>query len=364
MIREKIEKIRIYGKKIVILGKRKIIDREKPYRIKFGIDTSNRNIHIGHLLCLLIIRKIAKEIRNVEIVVIIGDYTVNMVRNIRKYKIRRYANSIRSLVNQVLFSKKWKVLFFENSTWFTKLEFKEIFNIKINKLTKSRKEKTKIGQLLYPYFQNYDNIIIKPDIELGGMDQIYNFSFYNKVIGISKILFILVPLIKTIRNEKMSKSKKNCIYIHNNYKKMFWDIIRFRDKDIGEYLKIFSWFNNFKKIKFRGSVDINVSNKLNLFIILSRIIFKKNNINYVSLFLKKKLQLQRIIKIKKGDIKDLKSILKEIGIVRYTSDFKQLIKRKLILVNGKQLNIRDNIKNKEINNIEIGKRTKVVVLEE
>ncbi|MGX7458712.1 hypothetical protein [Candidatus Vidania fulgoroideorum] len=361
MIKEIIKDIEINIGKVITLGKIKVINRIKPYKIKFGIDISSNNIHIGHLLCLLVIKKIARKVGNIEIVIIIGNYTVGIVRNVKRGKIKKYVSNIKKVISQVLFSKNWKVLFFENSTWLTKFEHNSYFKIGVDKLIRSKKENKTIGQLVYPYLQNYDNIIIKPDIEIGGMDQLYNFSFYNKLIKAKKMLFILIPLIKTLRDKKMSKSKRNCIYIYNDYKDMFWNILRFEDSNIREYLKIFSNATNFKNIKLGRNLDVNINNKLNLFLILSKLVFKKYNIRYIKLYLKKKIEFKKVIKVKRRNLSSLRVLLKKLGIVRYTSELKQLIKVRLITVNNKQLKRESDIKKEEIKNISIGKRTKIVI---
>ncbi|QSW37991.1 hypothetical protein JSR06_00080 [Candidatus Vidania fulgoroideae] len=363
MIGSIVRKIRVNGKELTIIGNYKSLDDKKIYRIKFGIDISGRDIHIGHLLCLMVVRKIASGIKgNVEILIILGDYTVNMVRNIKRSNINEYSVNIRKLVNQVLFSKNWKVMFFENSTWFTSFEIKGIFKEKLKNLIKSKKDKKMVGQLIYPYFQNYDNTVLRPDIEIGGMDQIYNFSLYNKSVGVKKMIFILVPLIKTIGDEKMSKSSNNCIYIYSDYRDMFWNIIRFNDISIGEYIQVFSSFSRFKGIRFNRRLDINVSNKINLFILLSIIVFKKENINYVSLFLKGKLKQERLIRVKRENVYSLRLTLKSLGIIRYMSDLKQLIKKGLIMVNSKIINKYDDIKRKDINLIKVGRKTKILII--
>ncbi|XZR52672.1 MAG: hypothetical protein ACM3Q7_00470 [Candidatus Carsonella ruddii] len=246
-------------------------------KIKFGIDPTYFSIHIGHLILLNFIFFLIKK--NFFIIMIIGDFTANIKKNIEKKTL--IINSI-SLKSQFLNILGDLIIYF-NSTWINKKNiffFLKIFNIlKISKYInnnlkiKINNNKLEINNLIYPIFQAYDSLIIESDIEIGGIDQLLNVicgRFLQKIFKKKKQNSILLFILEK-KKKKISKSN-NSVFIN----KVIKDLFLFKNI----FFNVKNYINNFKKNNIFFS---------NIFFFLNykkkKIYFKKKN--FLSFYYKK-----------------------------------------------------------------------------
>ncbi|UOQ33047.1 Tyrosine--tRNA ligase (Tyr-tRNA) [Candidatus Vidania fulgoroideae] len=325
-------------KKILKMIKKKSSFFKKERRMKFGIDLTKSSLHIGHLFILLFIKKILR-FRKLKIFLILGDFTTYINNNIKKKKILKNLKKIKKQIKKILGENK-RIKYLKNSSWLEKIKFGTISKLEIDFFLKRKKivneKEKKIGQIVYPYFQNFDNKILEIDTEIGGRDQFFNFIYGNKK-KIRKTFFFVLPLIRGIKgNEKMSKSdKKNQINLSDNCKTVFWKFISMNDVNSKRNYSIFSRVVKFKKKK-NNNINKEILRKINLFLNIGPFFLKKNDMDSI---------IKKYIKKKYTGIKKTFLIEKKTNIIDFFIEKKILYSRKEVknLIKQGSIKVNNNI---------------------
>lgn len=224
--------------------------------IKFGLDPSAPDIHLGHAVAL---RKL-KQLQNLghNVTIIIGDFTgmigdpsgKSKTRNqLSSAQVRENAQTYVDQIFKILDKDKTTLLY--NSDWYNKMTFPEIINL-CSKTTIARilerddfakryKSNTPIAvhEFFYPLMQAYDSVLCKADIEMGGTDQTFNVMLGRNIqrdYGLNPQVPLFVPLLEGIDGvEKMSKSLGNYIGINENPNVMYEKVMKIPDSLIVRY---------------------------------------------------------------------------------------------------------------------------------
>src|SRR3954465_6898524 len=163
----------------------------RPLRVKFGIDVTAPDIHIGRAVPLQKMRTFQDAGHTG--VLIIGDYTTRIGdpsgRSAERpilsdEEIDRNARTYLDQAMIVLDPDRTEVRY--NGEWLAKLSYADVVRL-ARTITVARilerddfekrmraSEPISISELLYPLMQAYDSVAIKSDVELGGTDQLYN----------------------------------------------------------------------------------------------------------------------------------------------------------------------------------------------
>jgi tyrosyl-tRNA synthetase len=261
------EQIKIIGKgaaDIISIAslKEKLIRSEtenKPLTIKFGLDPSAPDIHLGHAVVL---RKL-KQMQDLghKVVIVIGDFTGKIGDPTGKSKTRiplsteqvmENALTYQTQILRILDKDKTEIKF--NSEWLSKLNFEEVLRLASTTTVARMLERddfknrfnnnTPIGihEFFYPLMQGYDSIAIKADIELGGTDQTFNILMgrtLQKNIGMEEQIAIFMPILEGLDGiEKMSKSLGNYIGTQEAPEIMFKKVMEIPDILIIKYFEL------------------------------------------------------------------------------------------------------------------------------
>ena len=231
----------------------------RTLRIKFGMDPSAPDIHLGHAVAL---RKI-KQLQDLghTAVVIIGDFTGAIGDPTGKSKTRNQLTDEQVKFNaQTYLEQIFKILdkdkteLHYNSEWFGQINFKDVINL-CSKTTVARMlerddfnnrmnnhKPIAIHEFFYPLMQAYDSVVVKSDLELGGTDQTFNVMMgrnIQKDFGVSQQVPVFVPLLVGIDGkEKMSKSLGNYIGVDEDAKVMYAKVMKIPDDLIITYYQL------------------------------------------------------------------------------------------------------------------------------
>jgi len=251
-------------KELLTRGVQEIIDREnlekrlksgKILRIKFGIDPTSPNIHIGRAIPLLKL----KDFQNLghKIVLIIGDATGVIGDTSDKESERpmldkkTIKDNMKTYVKQaakILDIKKCEIHY--NSKWLSKLGYDEIgeqadqFSLHEMLMRENIKKRMDAGkrislrELLYPLMQGYDSVAIKSDVELGGIDQKFNLLAGRELqrhYGQEPQDILMGPLLEGTDGRKMSSSWGNTINLLDLPNNMFGKVMSVPDELIERY---------------------------------------------------------------------------------------------------------------------------------
>lgn len=246
------------------------IDFSKKLKVKFGIDPTSDKLHLGHLIPLLQVKKLMDEGHHIDIV--LGTFTAQlgdpsgkdvMRPIIDKETTLKNAHSILSQVERILGgeslekskSQTFKFIFHFNDSWFEKMTAIEMTNL-LSKFTltqllsrdsfqKRFSEMNAIGmhELIVPILQGFDSAHLKTDVEIGGNDQLFNFSItrdVQRVFGQAPEICMLMPIINGTDGRKMSKSFNNCIFINDTPKDVFGKTMSISDELMKEWWPVLS----------------------------------------------------------------------------------------------------------------------------
>ncbi len=163
-----------------------------PLRIKYGIDPTGIDVHLGHTVPMRKMRQF-QELGH-QAVIIIGDYTARVGdpsgrdstrARLTGEAIEKNAATYLSQLGRVLDLSRAEVV--RNGDWFAKMSFADILEL-CGKVTiaqlltrddfaKRMKLESPIflHECLYPVMQAWDSVMVRSDIELGGTEQLYSF---------------------------------------------------------------------------------------------------------------------------------------------------------------------------------------------
>lgn len=247
----------------------------KPLRIKFGMDPTAPDLHLGHTLALMKMKQL--QALGHHIMLLIGDFTAligdptgkNITRKpLAKEEISHNAQTYAQQVFKVLDPKKTEVLF--NSQWLGKkgadfileLAARETVARMLERDDFSKRFKSgqaiAIHEFLYPLLQGWDSVAIKADLELGGTDQKFNLLMgreLQKQTGQKPQTIVTVPLLKgTDGINKMSKSMGNAISIDESAEEMFGKIMSISDELMWRYYALLSRRSNKQITQFKAEI--------------------------------------------------------------------------------------------------------------
>lgn len=231
----------------------------KPLTVKFGMDPSAPDIHIGHAVAL---RKL-KQLQDMGhmIVIVIGDFTAKIGDPSGRSKGRRAMTDREVLVNaqtyqeqifHILDREKTQVRY--NGEWLEELGFEEVLKL-ASTVTVARmlerddfenrfRHNIPIGlhEFFYPLMQAYDSVALEADLELGGTDQTFNVLMgrgLQKDRGMEPQAALFLPILEGIDGaEKMSKSLGNYIGIDEDAGTMFRKVMQIPDSLIVKYFEL------------------------------------------------------------------------------------------------------------------------------
>lgn len=233
----------------------------RPLRIKFGIDPTGAEIHLGHSIPVRKLR--AFQDAGHKAVLLIGDFTARIGDPTGRSEVRRQlsaaevAENAKNYLDQVrpildFAPDKLEVRY--NSEWLSKLDLTKILEL-LSTMTvgqmlakegfAERYEKENpiyIHEFLYPLVQGYDSVALEADVELGGTDQKFNIAVgrdLQRHFGQKPQFGVLLPiLIGTDGNQKMSKSLGNQVGLLEDPLLMYSKLEKTPDHLLKDYFEL------------------------------------------------------------------------------------------------------------------------------
>jgi tyrosyl-tRNA synthetase len=230
----------------------------RPLRVKFGIDVTAPDVHIGNAIPLQRMR--AFQDAGHLGVLIIGDYTTRIGdpsgRSAERpilspAEIDRNAQTYLGQAGKVIDLERTEVRF--NGEWLAKLDFAEVLRI-TRTLTVAQllerddfakrfaaREPISVSELLYPLMQGYDSVAVEADVELGGTDQLYNLlagRALQEAYGQAPQIVLTTPLILGFDGEKMSASRSNYVGLAEPPEEQFGKVMRISDELLPDYYRL------------------------------------------------------------------------------------------------------------------------------
>jgi len=251
----------------------KALNSTKKLRVKFGIDPTAPDLHLGHAVVLRKLR--AFQDLGHKLVLIIGDFTAQIGDPTGKNKtrppltekeVKQNMKNYLKEAGRIIDLKKAEVHY--NSKWLKKLQGGKLIQllslVSVQQMMErddfsnrmKAGETIRIHELLYPIMQGYDSVMVKADIECGGSDQTFNLLVGRTLMEKFEMIpqnVLTTPLLEGLDGEKkMSKSIGNYIGLSEASDQMFGKIMSLPD---GLMKKYFELCTNFSISEIKNILD-------------------------------------------------------------------------------------------------------------
>jgi tyrosyl-tRNA synthetase len=230
----------------------------RPLRVKFGIDPTAPDIHLGHTVVL---RKL-REFQDLghTVVLIVGDYTGRVGDPSGRSQLRpqldpgeidRNAETYQQQAFMVLDRGRTEVR--RNSEWLD-MSMEDLFRLARTATAAQLLERDdfakryaagepiSILELLYPLLQGYDSVAVRADVELGGTDQKFNLLLARDVqqaYGVEPQSILTMPILPgTDGVQRMSKSLGNYVAVTDPPEEVFGKLMRVPDEAMPLYYEL------------------------------------------------------------------------------------------------------------------------------
>ncbi len=234
----------------------------QPLRIKFGMDPTAPDLHLGHTVVLNKMRQL-QDLGH-RVIPLIGDFTTMigdpsgrnstrpaLTREQIESNAKTYFEQVGLVVQMDNAEVRW------NSEWSDPLGARGIIGLasrytvarmmERDDFTKRYKAGTAISvhEFLYPLMQGYDSVALKSDLELGGTDQKFNLLMgrhLQEEYGQEPQCILTMPLLEGLDGvDKMSKSKGNYIGITEPANTMFAKVLSISDSLMWRWYTLLSF---------------------------------------------------------------------------------------------------------------------------
>jgi tyrosyl-tRNA synthetase len=232
-----------------------------PLRVKFGIDPTSIDVHLGHTVPLRKLRQF-QDLGH-EVIVIIGDFTAMIGDPSGRSETRPMLTRQQVDVNaRTYFEQAYLALdpdrteVHGNAEWLGEMTNAEVLRLmgtstlqqvlQRDDFAGRLREGQAIGahEVLYPFNQAYDSVAVRSDLEIGGTDQLFNLLFAREVqraYGQAPQDVAVFPLLEGLDGtQKMSKSLGNYIGISEDPREIYGKVMSIPDRLIERYLRLVS----------------------------------------------------------------------------------------------------------------------------
>lgn len=235
------------------------LERGDKLRVKFGIDPSKPDIHIGHAIPIQKLREFQDAGHTA--VLLIGDYTAQIGdptdrsearKMLSKEEVAENAKTYLGQVRPLLDPTKTEVRY--QSEWFGTFDLRDVIELMasttVNNLLSHETFANRLKasyplhahEILYPLLQGFDSVALKADVEIGGIDQKFNMLMgrtVQRVKALPEQDVITVRYLPGVDGQaKMSKSLGNTINLTDSPSEMFGRVMSIPDSLIPVYFEL------------------------------------------------------------------------------------------------------------------------------
>ena len=231
----------------------------KPLRVKYGIDPTGIDVHLGHTVPLRKLRQF-QDLGHTA-VIIIGDYTA-MVGDpsgrsdhrtgLTREQVDANARDYLTQVGKIIDLDRAEVR--RNGEWFSNWTFLDVLDLTrrmtigqvsarddFSQRLKAEKP-VYLSECLYPLMQGWDSVEIHADVELGGTEQLFNLlvarDLQTEEGQDPQIALTLPILVGTDGTRRMGKSLGNYIGVAEDAVNQFGKVMSIPDEPMRSYFTL------------------------------------------------------------------------------------------------------------------------------
>jgi len=346
---------------------RRMLQSGKKLRLKEGFDPSRPDIHLGHVVGLRKLRQF-QELGH-QVVLIVGDWTAQIGDPSGQSQMRTMlsAEDVRAnaatymwqffqVVDRQKTEVRWQTEWYGNFTLADVVSLTSKFTVAQmlarEDFAKRYAANQPIGitELLYPLLQAYDSVMIRSDVEFGGIDQKFNCLMgreLQQMMGQKPQQVFFTPLlVGTDGKMKMSKSLDNYIAVDETPNDMYGKVMSLPDELIVDYFELITNVPDAEISEFKQQLASGSVNPMSLKKRLAREIVtdfhdtgaaQQAEDYFSSVFQKQQLPDDMPeIKISRGQI-DLIEILVSTDMVKSRGEARRLISQNAVQIDGHKI---------------------------
>lgn len=244
---------------------RKKLDKSRatgtPLRVKYGIDPTGFDVHLGHTVPLRKLRQF--QSLGHTAVLIIGTATAQVGdpsgrdesrMGLSPEQIDTNAKSYLDQIRKVIDVEKAEVTY--NGDWFRKFDFAAMLRLLGSTTVQRMLERDDFSkrfrsdpsvpiylhECLYPLLQGQDSVEIRADVELGGTEQLFNLMVgrdLQRAAGQEPQICFTLPILRgTDGEKKMGKTAGNYVGLNEPPKDQFGKTMRIPDANMREWFEL------------------------------------------------------------------------------------------------------------------------------
>jgi len=332
---------------------------DKSLRVKFGIDPTATEVHLGWMVPLLRLKKL--QSLGHTVVLVIGDATATIGdpsgksstrKQLSREEVKKNANEVLSQIMQFLDNDKTEVRW--NSSWWDKMSAVDFISmcstvtvaqiLERGDFSSRLKSGVPVGahEALYPILQARDSVFVDCDVELGGNDQRLNCLLGRSVMssqGMKPQTVVLTPLLVGLDGvKKMSQSLGNFISVRDSPSDIFGKVMSISDEAMDD------WFDAFSLVPAFSSIH-NKDKKNDLASKIVELCFNKTaaciaEMTFRETFSNRDWKLHAPEKdlsvLGEGDV-SVAAMMVQLGMARTNSEARRLIREGAVEIDGSRI---------------------------
>jgi tyrosyl-tRNA synthetase len=231
----------------------------RPLRVKYGIDPTGIDVHLGHTVPLRKLRQF-QDLGH-KAIIIIGNYTAlvgdpsgrdETRASLTEEQVAANARDYLKQVGRIIDLDKAEV--YHNGEWFSKWAFLDVLNL-MRHMTlgqiAAREDFAKriaaekpvyLHECLYPLMQGWDSVEIRADVELGGTEQLFSLLVARDLQQFRsqepQVAFTMPILVGTDGVRRMGKSLGNYIGVAEAPESQFGKVMSIPDEPMLQYFTL------------------------------------------------------------------------------------------------------------------------------
>ena len=233
--------------------------KRPPLRVKFGMDPTSPDVHIGHTVVLRKLRQF-QEFGHTAVLIIggftarVGDPTGRSVTRppLTADEVAHNARTYLEQVRKVLLAERLEVV--DNTDWLEPMGMADVLRLTAQTTVAQMLERDDfskryrdgkpiaVSEFLYPLLQGQDSVHLRSDVELGGTDQTFNLLVGRQLqtaAGQDPQCVLTMPLLEGLDGSaKMSKTSGNTIGVDEEPAEMFGKAMSIRDELMAKYFRL------------------------------------------------------------------------------------------------------------------------------
>jgi tyrosyl-tRNA synthetase len=232
---------------------------DRPLRVKYGIDPTGIDVHLGHTVPLRKLRQF-QDLGHAA-VIIIGNYTAlvgdpsgrdETRAKLTQQQVESNARDYLAQVGRIIDLNRAEV--HHNGDWFSKWSFLDVLDLTrrmtLGQITAREDFANRIAaekpvylhECLYPLMQGWDSVEIRADVELGGTEQLFSLLVARNLQvsqGQEPQVAMTMPiLVGTDGVRRMGKSLGNYIGVAESAENQFGKIMSVPDEPMRQYFTL------------------------------------------------------------------------------------------------------------------------------